>query len=44
MSEDGELSWTNNGGLENPEPVNIKGPQGEQGTPGKDGEAGPQGI
>lgn len=44
VSEDGELSWTNNGGLENPEPVNIKGPQGEQGTPGKDGEAGPQGI
>lgn len=44
VSEDGELSWTNNGGLENPEPVNIKGPQGYQGTPGKDGEAGPQGI
>lgn len=28
VSEDGELSWTNDKGLKNPEPVNIKGPKG----------------
>jgi hypothetical protein len=28
VSEDGTLSWTNDKGLENPEPVNIKGPPG----------------
>lgn len=28
VSEDGTLSWTNDKGLDNPEPVNIKGPQG----------------
>lgn len=28
VSEDGIISWTNNGGLANPEPVNIKGPAG----------------
>lgn len=28
VSEDGTLSWTNDGGLPNPEPVNIKGPTG----------------
>lgn len=33
VSEDGTLSWTNDGGLPNPEPVNIKGPSGE-GTTG----------
>ena len=31
VSEDGVLSWTNDGGKANPEPVNIKGPQGEDG-------------
>ncbi len=34
VSENGDLSWTNNGGLENPATVNIKGPQGEDGNPG----------
>lgn len=34
VSADGTLSWTNNGGLPNPDPVNIKGPQGEQGIQG----------
>lgn len=29
VDEDGNLSWDNDGGLDNPEPVNIKGPQGE---------------
>lgn len=34
VSEDGVLSWTNDGGLPNPEPVNIKGPPGEGGAGG----------
>ena len=53
VSENGELSWTNDKGLDNPKPVNIKGPQGEQGpegkegpqgNPGEPGPEGPQGI
>ena len=46
VSADGTLSWTNNKGLTNPEPVNIKGPQGEtgpQGPQGPKGDTGPQG-
>jgi hypothetical protein len=36
VSTDGVISWTNDKGLENPAPVNIKGPQGEPGyTPVK---------
>jgi len=31
VSEEGIISWTNDGGKQNPEPVNIKGPQGERG-------------
>ena len=31
VSEDGILSWTNNGNLPNPEPVNIKGIAGADG-------------
>ena len=31
VSEDGTLSWTNDGGLENPAPVNIKGADGPAG-------------
>lgn len=37
VSEDGTLSWTNDKGLDNPEPVNIKGPQGVQGIRGIQG-------
>lgn len=37
VSEEGEISWTNDGGLPNPAPVNLKGPQGEQGVVGQDG-------
>lgn len=33
----GNLSWSNNGGLENPATTNIRGPQGIQGETGKDG-------
>lgn len=40
IDEEGNLSWSNDKGLPNPEQVNLKGPQGEQGIqgePGKDG-------
>ena len=43
VSEDGIISWTNDAGLDNPEPVNIKGPQGEKGDKGDQGEQGPAG-
>lgn len=43
VSDTGDLSWTNNGNLENPTTVNIKGPQGAQGVQGIQGEQGPQG-
>ena len=43
VSADGTLSWTNDGGKENPASVNIKGPQGEQGPQGEPGATGPQG-
>ena len=44
LDADGNLSWTNNGGLDNPETVNIMGPQGPQGIRGESGPQGPQGI
>lgn len=34
VSEAGVLSWTNESGKTNPDPVNIKGPQGETGADG----------
>ena len=37
VSEDGIISWTNDGNLPNPEPVNIMGPAGKDGVDGKDG-------
>lgn len=43
---EGNLSWTNNKGLENPSTVNIMGPRGskgEKGDPGQDGKTGLQG-
>ena len=43
VSESGEISFSNDKGLPNPPPVNIRGPQGEPGKPGEPGEAGPQG-
>ena len=43
VDSSGNLSWTNNGGLDNPATVNIKGPQGLQGPQGEQGEMGPQG-
>lgn len=44
LSEDGVLSWTNNAGLPNPEPVSILGPAGKDGAPGPKGDTGAQGI
>ena len=44
VSADGTLSWTNNKGLTNPEPVNIKGPQGETGPQGPQGPKGDTGA
>lgn len=40
VSPDGMLSWTNDKGLDNPDPVNIKGPQGPAGADGAKGEKG----
>ena len=33
VSEDGTLRWTNNAGAPNPAPVNIRGPEGQEGKP-----------
>ena len=44
VNEDGDISWTNDGGLPNPETMNIKGPQGIQGIQGPKGDTGEQGI
>lgn len=35
VSSDGTLSWTNDKNLPNPDPVNIKGPQGDTGADGQ---------
>ena len=46
VDSEGNLSWSNDKGLENPTPVNIKGPKGDtgsQGPQGIQGEPGPQG-
>jgi len=40
VSEDGVLSWTNDKGLDNPAPVNIKGEKGDTGEQGEQGEQG----
>ncbi len=37
VSEDGVLSWTNNGKLPNPAPVKVKGEDGIDGVDGKNG-------
>ena len=47
VSAEGIISWTNDKDLENPSPVDIKGPAGEKGDKGDQGiqgEQGPQGI
>lgn len=37
VSEDGVISWTNDGNLENPTPTNIKGAKGDKGERGSSG-------
>lgn len=43
LSADGVLSWTNDGGLANPDPVNIKGAPGSKGDKGDKGDKGEPG-
>ncbi len=43
ITNDGVLSWTNDGERDNPDPVNIKGPKGDTGPQGPQGPVGPQG-
>ncbi len=43
VSADGTLSWTNDGGKDNPTPVNIKGAKGDSGATGAQGEKGDKG-
>lgn len=43
VSQEGIISWTNNGGLPNPEPINIKGIPGANGIDGAKGEKGDKG-
>lgn len=40
VSSDGVLSWSNNKGLTNPDPVNIKGEKGDKGDQGESGSDG----
>lgn len=40
VDDSGNLSWTNDKSLPNPEPVNIKGPKGDTGEKGEQGEQG----
>lgn len=43
LDTEGNLSWTNDKGLDNPETINIRGPQGPAGAIGETGPVGPQG-
>ena len=43
VSQEGIISWTNNGGLLNPAPINIKGEPGANGIDGSKGEKGDTG-
>lgn len=44
VDENGNLSWTNDGGKGNPVTVNVKGPKGDTGEAGPQGEQGIQGL
>ena len=44
VSADGVISWTNDKGLPNPKPVNIKGVKGDKGDKGEAGESGKDGA
>lgn len=39
VDANGNISWTNNGGLENPITRNIRGPKGDSGAKGEDGKS-----
>ena len=39
VDTNGNISWTNNGGLENPTTRNIRGPKGDPGAKGEDGKS-----
>ena len=39
IDEEGNLSWTNDGNLDNPETVNLKGPKGDNGNNGEPGKS-----
>lgn len=43
VSLDGVISWTNDGGLDNPAPVSVKGAKGDKGETGTTGATGAQG-
>lgn len=43
VDANGNLSWSNNGGLTNPTTINIKGPRGEKGADGAAGADGAKG-
>lgn len=43
ISLDGVISWTNDGGLDNPAPVSVKGAKGDKGEAGATGATGAQG-
>lgn len=44
VSAAGDLSWSNDGGKDNPATVNLKGPKGDTGPQGPQGEQGKQGL
>ncbi len=44
VDENGNISWTNDGGLSNPTSRNIKGPKGDQGEKGATGDTGSPGA
>lgn len=44
INSEGIVSWTNNGGLDNPEPVSVRGPQGVKGDTGDQGPQGERGL
>lgn len=44
VSENGDLSWSNDKGEKNPKTVNIKGPKGDTGQAGIDGKNGADGT
>lgn len=44
VSPDGTLSWTNDGGFDNPPPVNLKGEKGDAGAKGADGKDGADAV